>query len=89
MPETNDLTTLVPQGLIRRLKTFLTERIKEAVGRCRFNEADEDSLTGAPGHVLRTPQRTIVAGITGAVCSFFNGSDGTNGKGAGKSERGG
>jgi hypothetical protein len=38
MVDPNDLTTLVPQGVIRRLKSHFTEKINEAVERYRFNE---------------------------------------------------
>ena len=87
MPEPNDLTTLVPQGLIRRLKTHFTEKIEEAVGRYRFNDADEDSLTGALGHALSTPQPVIVTAFKGAVYSFAIESYKILGKGPGTPER--
>ena len=60
------MATLVPQGLLRRLKAHFRERIEEAVQRYRFNDADEDSLTGALGHALSTPERivTVANGVT-------------------------
>ena len=87
MPDPNDLTTLVPQGLIRRLKTHFTEKIEEAVGRYRFNDADEDSLTGALGHALSTPQPIVVTAFKGAVYSFAIESYKILGKGPGTPER--
>lgn len=87
MPDPNDLTTLVPQGLIRRLKTHFTEKIEEAVGRYRFNDADEDSLTGALGHALSTPQPIVVTAFNGAVYSFSIESYKILGKGPGTPEK--
>ena len=40
-PANGDLTALVPQGLLRRLKAHFRESIAEAVQRYRFNETDE------------------------------------------------
>jgi len=87
MPDPNDLTTLVPQGLIRRLRTHFTEKIEEAVQRYRFNDADEDSLTGALGHALSTPHPIVVTAFKGAVYSFSIESYKILGKGPGAPEK--
>lgn len=87
MPAPNDLTTLVPQDVIRRLKTHFTEKIEEAVARYRFNDADEDSLTGALGHALSTAKPIIVTVFDGMVYSFSIGSYKILGKGPGAPEK--
>lgn len=87
MTDPNNLTTLVPHGLIRRLKTHFTEKIEEAVGRYRFNDSDEDSLTGALGHALSTPQPIIVTAVNGVVYSFAIESYKILGKGPGTPEK--
>lgn len=87
LPQANgDLTTLVPQGLLRRLKAHFGERIGEAVQRYRYNDADEDSLTGALGHALSTPER-IVTVANGVTWSFAVESYKIRGKGPGAPER--
>jgi hypothetical protein len=86
MRDTKDLTTLVPQGLIGRLKAHFTEKIEEAVERYRFNDADEDALTGALGHALSTPRPIVVTVFKGAVYSFAIESYKILGKGPGTPE---
>ena len=79
------MATLVPQGLLRRLKAHFRERIEEAQ-RYRFNDADEDSLTGALGHALSTPER-IVTVANGVTYSFAIESYKIRGEGPGAPER--
>lgn len=54
-----DLTQLVPRGVLRAIKDHFKDEIRSAVQSYRFNEADEDSLTGALGQALSTPERVI------------------------------
>lgn len=86
MSDPNDLTTLVPPGLIKRLGNHFSEGIEEAVAKYRFNETDEDSLTGALGQALSTPRPIAVTALKGALYSFVIESHKILGKGPGTPE---
>ncbi len=87
MTDPDDLTTLVPKGLIQRIKTHFTKRIEKAVQSYRFNDADEDSITGALGQALSTPHPIVVSTFKGAVYSFAIESYKILGKGPGTPEK--
>lgn len=84
-PQNGPLASHVPAGLVRRLREHFTGKIEEAVQRYRFNEADEDSLTGALAHALSTPER-IVTVANGVTYSFAIESYKILGKGPGTPE---
>jgi hypothetical protein len=42
METSKDLTTLVPHGMLKRLRDHFAEKIDDAVRSYRFNHADED-----------------------------------------------
>lgn len=63
------------------------QKIQEAVERYRFNDADENSLTGALGQALSTPQAKVVTANKDAVLSFAIGSYKILGTGPGTPER--
>jgi hypothetical protein len=68
-PQNTSLADYVPTGLIRRIQSHFRDKIEEAVQRYQFNEVDEDSLTGALGHALSTPQKIV--SISGAATYSF------------------
>lgn len=84
-PANDDLTKLVPPGLLRRIKAHFAESIAEAVQSYRFNEVDEDSLTGALGQALSTPEHVVTV-ANGASYSFDIESYKILGKGPGTPE---
>lgn len=84
-PANDDLTKVVPPGLLRRIKAHFTESIAEAIQGFRFNEVDEDSLTGALGQALSTPEHVVTV-ANGASYSFGIESYKILGKGPGTPE---
>lgn len=82
----DNLSDLVPKGLLRRIKTHFDEKIQEAVKSYRFNDADEDSLTGAMGQALSTPEM-IVSVVNGSIYSFAVESHKILGKGPSTPEK--
>lgn len=85
-PHHHDLTKLVPRGLLRVIKAHFDDSVAEAVKRYRFNAVDEDSLTGALGHALSTPER-IVSTMNGSHFSFAIESYKILGRGPGSPEK--
>ncbi len=85
-PPNNDLTTLVPRGLLRRIKAHFDEGVEEAVKKYRFHAEDEDALTGALAQALSTPEH-IVSVLGGSRYSFAVESYKILGKGPGTPEK--
>jgi hypothetical protein len=69
MNDHNNLTTLVPQGVIKRIKAHFDESIDEAVKRHRFNKAKEDGLTGGLVQAMAMPEH-LVSVVKGSQFSF-------------------
>lgn len=69
MPDDNDLTKLVPQGVIKRIRTHFNESIEEAVKRHRFNKNKEDGLTGGLVQAMAMPEQLVTV-VKGAQFSF-------------------
>lgn len=87
MSDPNDLTTLVPQGLIRRLKDHFREKVNDAVAKYHLNAVDEDCLTGALGQELSTASPIVASVGKGTVYSFAIESYKILGKGPGTPEK--